>query len=700
MSPNTHLFRPCALILAITGLIACGGSGQSDQHNPDVDLKNASQLERYLKTGYISRYSAQNQAYPVDSSAGETATDTSTDSDSGSDDYSSTNLQEQGVDEADLVKQNGEYLYTSRIPTGYGQTADNNTPAILSWQTTGNPVSSALVSSVELSDSFDISGLYLNGQTLIALTNSSQDAPANHYGQDDATLVDYYNPWYWQSYSTDIRLFDLSDPGHPQASSRLSIEGSLLSSRVVGQQLYAVIMYTPAYTTPVDSTQSYDDWYQELINTPLAELLPRVWVNGAEAGHLFEDGSCHISSTEDGGYPGLVALVRINLNNPQDYEARCNSGRINGVYASTDAIVLSGYDGNRYDATRLDWYRLSDLQLLASGSVPGTLDGSMPSFRLSERNGQLRVITSSANWGFWDTIAIDDVATVASDVVLDNEPTEPAFANAGSASSDGSSGSGASSGSDVSTTTDSEPDANEWDHRLFILEPDNNGHLQLLSSLPNTQRPQSIGKPGESIQAVRFMNERAYVVTFRNTDPLYLLNLANSNDPLVEGELEINGFSAYLHPLSDDLLLGIGRDADSNGSLLGLRIGLFDVSTPSAPQEISHISLGGQGSSSDVLWDHHAISFMEQDNGVRMAFTWSDYNDWNWQGDKLYVADINTSDQTITAQLNATFRNNSDTESWYWYYSGYNRVLLHNDGLHLITNGDTQSGPLSDWSGQ
>jgi hypothetical protein len=113
---------------------------------------------------------------------------------------------------------------------------------------------------------------------------------------------------------------------------------------------------------------------------------------------------------------------------------------------------------------------------------------------------------------------------------------------------------------------------------------------------------------GERITGVRFLDDAGYVVTFRQTDPLYTLDLSQPNDPKVAGELKLLGFSAYLHPVGDGLLLGVGQDATPEGRQLGTQLSLFDVSDLAKPQRLSQARVGG-ASSSEAEYDHHAFLY-------------------------------------------------------------------------------------------
>ncbi|HET7713724.1 MAG TPA: beta-propeller domain-containing protein, partial [Patescibacteria group bacterium] len=114
----------------------------------------------------------------------------------------------------------------------------------------------------------------------------------------------------------------------------------------------------------------------------------------------------------------------------------------------------------------------------------------------------------------------------------------------------------------------------------------------------------------EQIYSVRFIGDRGYVVTFRQTDPLYVIDLSDPKNPTVSGELKIPGFSSYLHPVGENLLLGVGQDATEEGRVQGSQISLFDVSDPKNPTRTSQLSLGG--GSSEIQYDHHAFLFWQK----------------------------------------------------------------------------------------
>jgi hypothetical protein len=124
------------------------------------------------------------------------------------------------------------------------------------------------------------------------------------------------------------------------------------------------------------------------------------------------------------------------------------------------------------------------------------------------------------------------------------------------------------------------------------------------STLEEVGRVGGLGR-GERIQAVRFIGDLGYVVTYRQVDPLYTVDLSNPTIPTVRGELKILGYSAYLHPVGERLLLGVGVDADDAGARLGTQVSLFDVSDPAHPRRLHQAVVAD--AFSEVEFDHRAF---------------------------------------------------------------------------------------------
>lgn len=120
--------------------------------------------------------------------------------------------------------------------------------------------------------------------------------------------------------------------------------------------------------------------------------------------------------------------------------------------------------------------------------------------------------------------------------------------------------------------------------------------------------------PGENFHSARFMGDRAYFVTFKKTDPLFVINLSQPTNPSVLGELHIPGYSDYLHPYDETHLIGVGKhtvEAEEGDFAWyqGIKISLFDVSNVTNPIQMSNVTIGDRGSDSPVLYDHKAFLF-------------------------------------------------------------------------------------------
>jgi hypothetical protein len=122
--------------------------------------------------------------------------------------------------------------------------------------------------------------------------------------------------------------------------------------------------------------------------------------------------------------------------------------------------------------------------------------------------------------------------------------------------------------------------------------------------------------PGEKIYSVRFLGKRAYLVTFKQVDPLFVIDLSTAKNPRLLGELKIPGFSTYLHPYDENTLIGLGRDVQTDvyGNVRngGIKLSLFDVTNPASPQELDVYIAGSAGSESVAMYNHKAFLFSKE----------------------------------------------------------------------------------------
>ena len=376
------------------------------------------------------------------------------------------------------------------------------------------------------------------------------------------------------SSSTTITVVSLADPSAPSVTDSTTVEGSYVSSRMVGGRIRLIVRGQPQAANDVvmapDEAQA-----RAVVESLEAEaLLPRRTV-GSEVEPM---GACNdvmvlTTESEEGGTavpttlspsaddssfmpsPSISTITALTIGDTlSDLQPTTIQGNADTVYASTGALYVtaSGWD-ERGSHTQVHRFALpadGPATHTGSGRAPGML---LNQFSLSERDGVLRVVTT-----------------------LD--------------------GSGAiEAPGDMATTEMAAPVSQG---RLTVLDTEGDtldelGHLDGLG-------------PGEQVKSVRFVEDLAYVVTFRTTDPLYALDLSDPRAPRLLGELKIPGFSEYLHPLGDGLLLGVGRDADEQtGAETGFKVSLFDISNPAAMVEVDQLVL--RDAASPVSGDHRAF---------------------------------------------------------------------------------------------
>ena len=361
----------------------------------------------------------------------------------------------------------------------------------------------------------------------------------------------------WAPTQFTVEVYDVHDPGQVRKLSSALIDGVYVESRRMGDRVVVVSRHSPrALLDPAKRLL--------LARLPLAELLPAILKNGRSE-PLIEAQRCYLengSNREDqSGYPVLTSITTFSMSDPDAVDSICYDQAADGVYASQDALYISEPRFNSLGATktRIHKFSLGGARAEYSGSaeIPGALWGmGQPDFRMSESDGVLRVMTS--------------------------EPT--------------------------GDTADS------IDHRLFVLrQKPAERALEIVGRLPGESRPEEIGKPNEALFAVRFAGNRAYAVTFRQVDPLYVLDLSSPADPRIAGQLEIPGFSQFLHPVSDGLLLGLGSDTRN------FKLELFDTSVLENPQSRGAITLEGTSSGSSVLYDRHAFTYLAGTDADRFA---------------------------------------------------------------------------------
>ncbi|ADL53333.1 beta-propeller domain-containing protein [Clostridium cellulovorans] len=225
-------------------------------------------------------------------------------------------------------------------------------------------------------------------------------------------------------------------------------------------------------------------------------------------------------------------------------------------------------------------------------------------------------------------------------------------------------------------TTNFQNDIKDQDNNIYILDD----KLQLKGKLEHLAK-------GEKIYSVRFQEDKGYMVTFKNTDPLFVIDLSDATLPKILGELKIPGFSSYLHPYDENHLIGLGNDTkeiEGNDEFVkrsGIKLSLYDVSDKQNPKEMYKEIIGSEYIYSEALNNHKAFFFNKENNLVGFPVTDYSYNNNN-KGFYIFKVDINSGIQNLSyIKL--------DSSSEYWYEG--DRIFALKDKLYAVTNNNIQS---------
>jgi hypothetical protein len=385
-----------------------------------------------------------------------------------------------------------------------------------------------------------------------------------------------------------VERFDVADPAKPVAGARIEFDGRLVDARQVGAFLVLVSEYQPLFAAdllPAGATPAERE--AAIAATRGTDALPRQRLAGGGSRALMDETDCWVQPANASNVLSITTLTVVDLRaGDLAPKSRCFIGGTEALYMTTQSIYLASTRWTylasggalRYPATmRTDLHKFTidaagAIAYRASGEIAGHLgwDPRRKSYRLSEHGGVLRALSFTGEVGW---INVNDAA---------NKPPSPAT--------------------------------------LSVLRDNAAGKLEVQATLPNSRRPEALGKPGEQVHGVRFAGTRGYLVTFRQIDPLYVLDLADAADPRIAGVLEAPGFSDHLLPLAERWLLGVGKDADvATGRARGVKIALFDVADAARPREVASRVFGEAGSQSGLDTSRQGLAMLAAGSLMRVS---------------------------------------------------------------------------------
>jgi hypothetical protein len=557
--------------------------------------------------------------------------------------FSTTNLQEAGVDEADPIQFDGEFLYVAATGSAGGPPA----AAIRILRASDDPARAEEVGEIEIPGIAAVRGLYvLLGRAgagdvrLLVLgwaPGSAEPGPGSPL------------PWDWSHSQTSLHLFDVRDPVRAQELWSLVLDGELVASRRVEETLHLVTRATPVFPR-VDASAPAGEaellgLQEQVQRASRADLLPRVAVDGAESQPQVSPDRCLLGIADSYGLyrtPVLVTITSIDLRRPRQLGSLCMGAVPEQVYSSTESLYLVFRAGGPTVIHKFA-YTPRGPEYRGVGAVSGPVVGAQQGFSLGEHQGVLGVVTDQAlgGDGFIPNVPrpIPGLPPIAPRPIPGLPIALPPAPPGGSVPQPTPPGAigllpalpvvvlqlpmsvevpvlippPAISLPIPDPVGSDEPELGRY--RLTLLRESQGERflLEEVSHLPSPAEPEPIGKPGDFIHGVRFMGERLYVVTYRKVDPLYAIDLRDPEAPRIVGQLQVPGFSDYLHPIGSGLLLGVGFDTlpdERNDWFQGIKVELFDVSDPAALQSLDAVAVGRRGSHSAALGDHHAVSHL------------------------------------------------------------------------------------------
>jgi len=555
-----------------------------------------------------------------------------------SDDYSTTNIQVEGVDEPDNVKTDGVYLYVLANQTIFIIKA---TPAN----------QSKILSKISFKDDVYISNFFINDDYLIVF-GGSYSYPILYEGEkkdSNETSGRIVEDRPWDVTTSIIKIYDINNRNIPVVKKDIEIDGNYFDARMIGNYVYFIsteytyyiyresngngVLSVPKIKIDDNSSKiPYDDIYY--VDVP--ELVDTMT-------HVISVNLDTMKVDEKSFLIGISQTMYVSLTNiylvytKYDYTIR---PLVDGTFQSNDETTMIHKIG-------ID---TGDIDYITKGEVPGHV---LNQFSMDEHNGYFRIATTI---GYsWD-------------------------------------------------------EYNPSKNNVYILDQ----NLNRVSEIENIA-------PGEQIYSARFLGNKAYIVTFKNIDPFFTIDLSDPNNPEVLGYLKIPGFSTYLHPIDENHIIGIGKDAVASDSpnfawYQGLKLALFDVSDFDNPKEIENVIIGDRGTDSSALYDHKAflfdkekellvipVSLYEISDEIKDQYDEeppNTYGEFTYQGAYIYNLNLDGFEyKGRITHMTEEEKNNSDYW-WYWYYSSsyITRSLYIGNVLYTISDRMVKINNLNDLS--
>ena len=580
--------------------------------------------------------------------------------------YSQTNVQVEGVDEADMVKTDGEYIYTV---TSFYDSKEDRVKNKLIIAKAYPPEEADIISETELGE-FVPQEIFIHNDKLLIFGSTSkkisyEEEPSSKESSEEneekiIAPMPPILPYYYLSFET-IQIFDVSEKTTPSLIRSFDFEGNYLSSRKIGPYVYFVVNSYPKYHILEKIQQG------NLGEEEIKQILPlyRETFGKEEESEFNEICGCdEVAYFEPEAPQSFITIASISLDNPmEEIKKQTIVGFGENIYASLSNLYIAEVIQPWMDPsltneqTRIHKFSLKDGEVSYVGfmNAPGHI---LNQFSMDEYENYFRIAT---------TIGM---------------PTR--FL-----------------GGETRTS-----------NNVYIFDE----NLEMVGKLEDVA-------PGESIYSARFLGDRVYLVTFKKVDPFFVIDLSEPTNPKILGKLKIPGYSNYLHPYDENHIIGIGKEtveAESEEGqpanfawYQGVKMAIFDVSDVANPKELHKVVIGDRGTDSYALYDHKAFLFdrekqllvipillaeLSEDQKQKMPEGWPPYGEYKYQG--AYVYEI-TLENGFVLKGRVTHYDDEQTfakTGEFYYEDAYTvkRSLYIDDILYTISNKKIKLNDLKD----
>ncbi|MEK6925074.1 MAG: beta-propeller domain-containing protein [Nanoarchaeota archaeon] len=588
-------------------------------------------------------------------SLGEAGAKSSVGGTGGSSDYSTTNIQVVGVDEADIVKNDGKYIY---------MTNQNKVVIVEAYPAD----SMKIVKEIEFENY--VNGMFLEDGKLIVIESSYG---YSLYGGAEIDIADssIRAP---SSYRNEVRIhvYDVSDLSSGADELEVFvIDGNYYTARLIDGNIYVVA------NKYIDSSGPIIPYFKSGDN--VESVAPdKIYHPGYYDSNLIFT-SIMVIDLENLEYKGDVFLLGsssvIYVSEDSIYMTSSKTYDYLKVQEGALSTILEVLPGN-YNSRAKEIIESNDEYYIKTDKIALIVQEYFNSLNVDEKKEFENSITE-ANKNYYMEVSKEYEKTVIHKVGIDGLD----ISYSGTAEVPGyvlnqfSMDEYKGNFRIATTTGNSFGNIDHSLNHLYILNED----LEIIGSVENLAS-------GERIYSARFVGEKAYMVTFRQVDPLYVIDLSDASNPEVLGFLKVTGFSNYLHPIGNDLLLGIGREATEEGRTEGLKISLFDVSDFENPIELDKYVVESDWSYSEAEYEHKAVLFDDARDLLVIPVTYSQQlgNSWEyWQG--AFAFTVTDEDVSLKGKISHDMKKDNVKE-YYGEYGYVQRSLFMDDVLYTVSN--------------